>query len=54
MEVLELEFPKVAGIFGTIGGAIQKVIGFFAEFGSSIAGIGSIIAGAILAVTNFV
>ena len=53
MEVLELEFPKVAGIFSTIGGAIQKAIGFFAEFGSSIAGIGSIIAGAILAVTNF-
>ena len=54
MEVLELEFPKVAGIFSSIGGAVQKVIGFFAEFGSSIAGIGSIIAGAILAVTNFV
>ena len=54
MEVLELEFPKVAGIFMSIGGAIQKAIGFFAEFGSSIAGIGSIIAGAILAVTNFV
>lgn len=54
MEVLELEFPKVAGIFSSIGGAIQKVIGFFAEFGSTIAGIGSIIAGAILAVTNFV
>lgn len=54
MEVLELEFPKVAGVFSSIGGAVQKVIGFFAEFGSSIAGIGSIIAGAILAVTNFV
>lgn len=54
MEVLELEFPKIAGIFSSIGGAVQKVIGFFAEFGSTIAGIGSIIAGAILAVTNFV
>lgn len=54
MEVLELEFPKIAGIFSSIGGAVQKVIGFFAEFGSAIAGIGSIIAGAILAVTNFV
>lgn len=54
MEVLELEFPKVAGIFSSIGGSVQKAIGFFAEFGSSIAGIGSIIAGAILAVTNFV
>ncbi len=53
MEVLQLEFPKVAGIFTSIGGAVQKAIGFFAEFGSSIAGIGSIIAGAILAVTNF-
>ena len=54
MEVLELEFPKAAAIISSIGGAVQKVIGFFAEFGSSIAGIGSIIAGAILAVTNFV
>lgn len=54
MEVLQLEFPKVAGIFTSIGGAVQKVIGFFTEFGSSIAGIGSIIAGAILAVTNFI
>ena len=54
MEVLELEFPKIAGIFSTIGGAIQKVIGFFTQFGTTIAGIGTIIAGAILAVTNFV
>ena len=37
MEVLELEFPKIAGIFSSIGGAVQKVIGFFAEFGSTIA-----------------
>lgn len=54
MEVLELEFPKIAGIFSTIGGAVQKVIGFFTQFGTTIAGIGTIIAGAILAVTNFV
>lgn len=54
MEVLELEFPKIAGIFSTIGGAVQKAIGFFTQFGTTIAGIGTIIAGAILAVTNFV
>lgn len=54
MEVLELEFPKVASIISSIGGAVQKVIGFVTQFGTSIAGIGSIIGGAILAVTSFV
>lgn len=54
MEVLTLEFPKVASILTSIGGVVQKVIGFFAEFGTTIAGVGSIIGGAILAVTNFV
>lgn len=42
-EVLKLEFP-----------AIEKAIAFVSKFCTSIAGIGSIIAGAILAVTNFV
>ena len=54
MEVLELEFPKVASIISSIGGAVQKAIGFVTQFGTSIAGIGSIIGGAILAVTSFV
>lgn len=54
MEVLTLEFPKVASILTSIGGVVQKVIGFFAEFGTTIAGVGSIIGGAILAITNFV
>lgn len=53
-EVLALQFPKIA-MFGTkIGSMVKSVTGFFTQFGSTIAGIGSIIGGAILAVTSFV
>lgn len=53
MEVIALEFPKVASVLTTIGGAATKAIGFVTKFGSSIAGIGSIVAGVVLAVKNF-
>lgn len=54
MEVLELEFPKVASKITSIGGAVQKAISFFSQFGSTIAGVGAVIGGAILAITSFV
>ena len=54
MEVLKLEFPQIAAVFSSIARAVSKVIGFITEFGASIAGIGSIIGGTVLAVTNFV
>lgn len=53
-EVIALQFPRLAGLIGTVGNAFSAVINFFSTFGQTIAGVGSIIGGAILAVTNFV
>ncbi len=54
MEVLELEFPKVASAITSVIGIVQKAVSFFTQFGTTIAGVGSVIGGAILAITNFV
>lgn len=45
-EVLALEFPKLAGI-------VTKVTGSFGTLVSTIAGIGAVIGGTVMAVTNF-
>lgn len=72
IEVIELEFPKLAAVITKVGTAITSVGGFFTKvasiistawshvvsffttFGSTITGVGAVIGGAVLAVTNFV
>ncbi|MGN0398811.1 MAG: phage tail tape measure protein [Blautia sp.] len=53
-EVLALQFPKIAAFGTKIGSMVSAVTGFISKFGATFAGIASIVAGAIMAVTNFV
>lgn len=52
-EVVDLEFPKLAGIISNIGSAFSTVKTAILGISSTVAGVAAVIGGAVMAVTSF-